>query len=302
MAHVDLQLDRSRVCPLCGGRPRGTTFPFSTVFNGSRFHYMECANCRSVFVDPVPNSETFALMYAKADYHDHHYQGTEEAPYRESARLLRAHLPQGSRVLDYGCGTGAFLKALGAEGFNPFGVEFDKDAAAFAGRNARCETVSVDEFMGLVEKPVFDAIHLGDVLEHMPDPGGTLTQLLQFLRPGGLLFAEGPLETNPSPVYWAARTFGAIKHVARKDLGASGKPTHLFRTGAKQQRDFFLRVEPALAWKHWSVYETGWPYASGGRLKRSIANVAVAVGGRQLLAWTFGNRFRAILSVSPRPE
>jgi hypothetical protein len=49
---------------------------------------------------------------------------------------------------------------------------------------------------------------------------------------------------------------------------------------------------------HWEVYETGWPYASGGAPKRSIAGLANVLGGKTLLGWTFGNRFRGIFPLS----
>lgn len=284
----------SRNCPLCGASPNGITFPYATCFNSVRFSYLRCGGCSSVFVDPVPDHETFARMYAKADYHDCFYEGKEGGAYSESARLLKQYLSAGALVLDYGCGTGAFLKALGAEGFVPFGVEFDQDAARFAGENAGCSTLSVAEFEGQSEYLKFDALHLGDVLEHLPDPASTLKVLLRLLKPGGVLFAEGPLEINPSPVYWAARFFGAIKHRVRPGFKAEHPPTHLFRTGDKQQLAFFSRVDPALSLRHWHIYETGWPYASGGFIKRMIAGFANGFGGKQLLGITFGNRFCGI--------
>lgn len=284
----------SRNCPLCGGRSKGLAFPYATRFNNARFNYLKCGDCSSVFVDPVPDGQTFARMYAKAEYHDCHYEGKEGGAYTESAILLKQYLPTGALVLDYGCGVGAFLKALRDQEFVPFGVEFDKDAAEFAGRNAAWEAMSVERFLTLPNKPKFDAIHLGDVLEHLPNPADTLKELLVYLKPGGIVFVEGPLEINPSPVYWVARLFGALKRVARPNFVAADSPTHLFRTGAKQQLAFFSRMEPNLVLKHWHVYETGWPYASGGLIKRAIAGLARGLGSKQLFGATFGNRFYGV--------
>lgn len=233
-------------------------------------------------------------MYAKSDYHDCHYEGKENVSYTNSASLLKQYVHEGAVVLDYGCGTGAFLKALGAEGLAPFGVEFDQDAARFAGENAGCSTLSVDEFQKQSENLEFDAIHLGDVLEHLPDPIGTLRELLSHLKPGGVLFVEGPLEINPSPVYWATCLFGAIKRIVRPHFIDDHKPIHLFRTDAKQQLAFFTSVAPSLRLQHWHIYETGWPYARGGFIKRMIASFANRLGGKQLFSITFGNRFCGI--------
>ena len=283
-----------RLCPLCSGNAGNSEFPYATSFNNIRFRYLKCKNCSSVFVDPVPDLQTFGMMYAKTAYHDCHYEGVENIAYSDSAKLLRQYLPSGAIVLDYGCGVGAFLKALKSEGFLPYGVEFDTDAARVAGQNAGCEVLSAIEFFDLPAKPSFDVIHLGDVLEHLPDPAATLSQLLDYLRPGGMLFVEGPLEVNPSPVYWAARAFGSIKRLLRPALTPCNAPTHLLRTNEKAQLKFFQNDKFKLSPVFWRVYETGWPYAFGGAVKRFIASLAVMLGGIKVLGITFGNRFEGL--------
>lgn len=290
-----MSLSKSRSCPICGGQPTGSTFPYATRFNDAQFAYLKCGKCKSVFVDPVPDAQTFALMYAKSAYHDHYYDGGQSVDYSESVRLLRQHLKSGTIVLDYGCGVGSFLKTCTSQGLVPFGVEFDGEAALFAAQNANCEAMSVEAFSKLTKTPSFDAIHMGDVLEHLPDPAATLTHLLGFLKPGGVLFIEGPLEVNPSPVFWAARIFGAVKRLIKPTFMFNDPPTHLFRTGAHSQKAFFTRVDKGLSMSHWQVYETGWPYGSGGLIKRGIAALAVLMGGRHFAGVTFGNRFKVIL-------
>jgi SAM-dependent methyltransferase len=189
---------------------------------------------------------------------------------------------------------GGFLEALGNAGFMPCGVEFDRDAALCAGTNANCRSMSVEDFWEQTEKQLFDAIHFGDVLEHLPYPEDTLRKLLAQLKPGGVLFVEGPLEINPSPVYWSAKIFGVLKHLLRPNFVAADPPTHLFRTGGRQQLQFFSRVDPNLQLKVWSVYETGWPYANGSPIKRLIARLAKSIGGKKMFGESFGNRFRGV--------
>lgn len=287
-------MNSARHCPLCDAKASGITFPYVSKFNEVQFKYLKCGACSSVFVDPVPDSQTFAKMYAKAAYHDCNYEAPAGWAYSDSANLLKKYLPAAAKVMDYGCGVGAFLKALEQEGFIPYGVDFDEDAARFAAQYANCETFSVDHFLALTDKPKFDAIHLGDVLEHLPDPVGVIEQLLVYLNPDGLLFVEGPLEINPSPVYWAAHLFGTVKRIVIPHFVSGDAPTHLFRTGAKQQLDFFQLTEPRLELISWTIYETGWPYADGGIVKRAIAGIALLIGGKHLFGITFGNRFRGL--------
>lgn len=287
----------TRPCPLCDAMESSVTFPYRTRFNEVQFNYLKCSACSSVFVDPVPDSSTFAKMYAKAHYHDLHYKGIEGGVYSEAATAVKEYLLPGATVLDYGCGIGAFMKALVREGFIPYGVEFDEAAARYAGQNANCQTFSLDQFVVLSEMreiPKFDAIHLGDVLEHLPDPARVLRNLLGHLKHDGILFVEGPLEINPSLVYWAARAVGWVKRVLKFRFVARDAPTHLFRTDARHQLEFFRRIEPRLVLLSWSVYETGWPYTSGGAIKRAIAGAARLISGRRLFGLIWGNRFRGV--------
>jgi SAM-dependent methyltransferase len=233
-------------------------------------------------------------MYSKASYHDAHYIDCESPRYGNSARLLLDFLPVGASVLDYGCGLGQFLKALKVDGFSATGVEFDKKAAIYAASNADCLVFSTEEFFSQRNKASYNALHLGDVLEHLPEPAETLRELFGFVKPGGLLFVEGPLEINASPVFWAARLFGAAKRRVKPIFTGLSPPTHLVRVNAAQQLAFFARVAPGLARLHWDVHETGWPYANGGALKRALADSAVLLGGKKTFGVTFGNRFRGV--------
>jgi len=276
------------------------TFPYRTTFDETQFNYLKCSACSSVFVDPVPEDNTFAKMYAMADYHDLYYRGTDGGAYFESASVVKEYLLPGATVLDYGCGVGAFLKAVVQAGFVAYGVEFDEDAARYAGQTANCQTFSLDKFLALANMrliPKFDAIHLGDVLEHLPDPASTLKNLLGHLKQDGVLFVEGPLEINPSLVFWVARAHGWVKRIVKPGFVARYAPMHLYRTDAKQQLAFFRRIEPQLNLLAWSVYETGWPYAGGGAVKRAIAGAARLMSGRQLFGLTCGNRFRGVFTL-----
>lgn len=291
-------LNKSRKCPLCSGNAGRSVFPYSTVYNKKQFNYLKCKNCSSVFVNPVPDDETFALMYAKADYHDCHYMKNIDVSYTASAKTLKKFINSKSTVLDYGCGVGNFLKSLSEVGFIPLGVEFDTDAAIYASKNSNCSVVTVDQFFNQKDKELVDAIHMGDVLEHLPDPLKTLNDVLKFLKPGGVLFVEGPIETNPSLVYWSALLFGSVKRFLNKDSHGLHTPTHLFRTNAEQQLAFFSRTRDDLELLYWDVYETGWPYINGNLFKRFIAKLAIFIAKIFFFKPIIGNRFVAVFKTN----
>jgi len=283
-----------RNCPICDGEGKDTVFPYGTIFNKQHFSYIKCVNCRCVYVNPIPDSSTFSLMYDKSNYHNIHYFDINLSEYESSINVLKKFLTvKKNTVLDYGCGVGLFLKLLTNYGFIGTGVEFDKSAANHAAKYAKCEVLTTDGFNSNISKDRFDCIHFGDVLEHLSDPYIIVHQTLKQLKVGGVLFAEGPLEINPSPVYYSALFFASIKRLFDRRISSSHSPTHLFRVSAKQQLDFFHRFDD-LEIVYWEVYDTGFPYSYGNSIKKLIAKIGKLVGGKSFFNLVFGNRFRVI--------
>ena len=93
------------------------------------------------------------------------------------------------RILDVGCGTGANLLMLSKFG-DAEGVDLSEDALAFC-RERGLENVK----LGAAEKlpyddGTFDLVTALDVVEHLDDDLGGLSEMRRVLRPGGrvLLF------------------------------------------------------------------------------------------------------------------
>ncbi len=234
-------------------------------------------------------------MYAKDVYHEIDYDNEVGETYSNSVQLLRNYVDRGVSILDYGCGTGGFLEALYKYGFTPSGVEFDQSVAVSASNNGLFNVYTVDDFYKNCVGRSFDAIHLGDVLEHIPYPIDLIEKILPSLKSGGIFFIEGPLEKNPSLVYWISKTYGWLKHIGKPNFIATDPPHHLFRTSERQQLEFFNEFND-LQLEYWRVYESGWPYIEGGLIKRIIAKIAILMGEKKIGKITFGNRFQIILS------
>jgi len=294
-------------CPLCQGDAEGSAFPFGTVWNGRRYDYLRCGRCRSSFISPLPSEDEFRLMYDQSSYHDCYYQCEGEEPTDTALPAIRDRLPSVGRLLDFGCGNGAFLRAARSAGFDCEGVELDEKARAQASANSGCPVRSLAEVMG--SGSTFGVIHLGDVLEHLPSPEAVMRELEPLLAKGGIFFIEGPLEDNPSLVLFASRAFGAFKKLAGRSLYGVLPPFHLFRTTARAQRAFFERrlgYQIAL----FRVHETGWPYrnpgdsllrpgSAGAFIRQAIGLAAIAAGAAlSRTPLRIGNRFVAL--VEPR--
>jgi SAM-dependent methyltransferase len=113
--------------------------------------------------------------------------------------LLLAEVEPGERVLDLGCGAGRFVAALQDAGADPVGVEIAEAALERARRN-----VPGAEFHGLaadgaipLEDASVDLVWCSEVLEHVPDTAGLLSEVRRVLRTGGRLVVTTPSHDLP---------------------------------------------------------------------------------------------------------
>lgn len=106
------------------------------------------------------------------------------------------------RVLDIGCGDGAFLEALRNAGWTGEGVEMSPVAAAAA--KARGLTVHTGTLETLsFPDGRFTTIRFWHVLEHLIDPAAALRRIVRWLAPGGELILG-----VPNAASFSARVFG----------------------------------------------------------------------------------------------
>lgn len=280
-------------CPLCGSDKRKHSFPYSVTFIERVYSYYRCQQCFAVYIDPIPDASVFTEIYSKNNYHDNHYHSQDLTAYYSSVALMSDYASHSDHILDYGCGAGHFLRCLRSQGFHARGVEFDTEAALAASTFSGCEVIPLKNTPLSSLTGHYDLIHLGDVLEHLPSPVTTLHSILSLLKPGGILFVEGPLEANLSPVYLSARLYGFLKNTFLRNAPGPGIPAHLFITSDFSQKYFFTHNFPSLSLLSWHVSESGWPYKNSGFIKNLIAETAVSIGGRRIGPFVFGNRFQA---------
>jgi len=166
-------------------------------------------------------------------------------------RWLSASAP--GTLIDFGCGNGAVLDLARGQGWTAVGVEWDPAVCAEVERRTSCRVLPRSA-IGALAPGAADALHFGDVIEHLTDPGAEVSQVLPLVRPGGTVLAQGPLEGNASVftlALRAARGLGAGRAVS--DM----PPYHVvLATSAGQQR-FFARL--GLSPLRYEVTEVAWP-------------------------------------------
>lgn len=122
--------------------------------------------------------------------------GHAEGRYHTNLRPeMRPFVPAAARrILDVGCGAGAFAAALKRErpGAEVWGVEPEEHAHAHAAKVLDHALHGLfNEALALPEAH-FDAIIFNDSLEHFPDHRPALQLALRLLAPGGVLVASVP--------------------------------------------------------------------------------------------------------------
>ena len=95
------------------------------------------------------------------------------------------------RLLDVGCGNGAFLKLAQKAGWSVHGIDFDPIAVAEAREGG------LDIFLGDIDQlaaqeQTYDWITCSHVLEHVHHPQKLLKSMQRLLRPGGTLWLQTP--------------------------------------------------------------------------------------------------------------
>ncbi len=147
---------------------------------------------------------------------------------RYYAALVKRYAPPGGRLLEMGCGLGHLLGLL-QDDFASVGIDlidYSVEQTRLNAPKAEAYQMSADD-LSAFESGAFSAVVALHLVEHLPDPEGTIRQVNRLLQPGGLfLFA------TPHPDY-------ALRRFKDRENDAIGKDkTH-------------INVHPPRQWRAW---------------------------------------------------
>jgi SAM-dependent methyltransferase len=98
---------------------------------------------------------------------------------------MRQHVPlEGKRILDFGCGVGAFVRRM--QEFSPtvYGFDVDPESVARGTEEVLGLALAVGEHLPYKDGS-FDVVLMHEVLEHVDDDLATLREVKRVLAPGG---------------------------------------------------------------------------------------------------------------------
>lgn len=206
-------------CPLCGSERLQHVFTVKDyTVSKQEFMIDECIDCTARFTQEVPNEQNISAYYKSEDYISHTntstgfinrlYQSVRKRTLKQKRKLVTASTGiRTGKLLDLGCGTGAFVNEMKQSGWEVTGLEPDADARAVAQRLYNIPVGDSSQFFAL-PTGTFDAIAMWHVLEHVHDLHGYVDQLKKLLSTEGKLFVAVPNYTSRDAAiyqqYWAA--------------------------------------------------------------------------------------------------
>ncbi|CAA9282641.1 MAG: hypothetical protein AVDCRST_MAG56-4903 [uncultured Cytophagales bacterium] len=232
-------------CPMCQSkRIREWCKGYDRLLgiNEQIFTYSKCKNCRLVFLSERP-LETEIYRYYPENYGPYlasgltHYS-KKSSPSRKSQVLLksisykiarRANVlvnkvytndfsrnlqrsyalnRQGSLLLDFGCGSDAFLNEARAKGWQTIGMDFSEQSVAQVIKSQHTGILyASEEAWNRIEDSSLDFVRMNHVLEHLYHPARVLEMIFRKMKPGATLHIAIP---NPDGL--SASVFRSLWH------------------------------------------------------------------------------------------
>ena len=192
-------------CAVCGGDqlvehlavageqgPKGL-IPTTDRFGTALSDIVRCRGCTHMQLREIPTQAELEQAYAAAASDDY---VEEEAGQRATARdlleRLERHVEKGPLV-DLGCWVGFLLDEARARGWDPVtGIEPSTFASGYARDRLRLDVRTDDLMTADLPAGRQHAVVLGDVIEHLPDPGAALDRVMGLLAPGGAVMLMLP--------------------------------------------------------------------------------------------------------------
>lgn len=206
-------------CPVCGSSDISIQLTVKDhMVSGETFPVAGCIACKARFTQDIPDKDQIGRYYKSESYISH--TDTRKGLVNRLYHTVRRHTLQSKRkameaalgkargsILDYGCGTGAFLDVMKKAGWQAMGVEPDGDARRVAKEQYGVDALEPGSLAEFPDASV-DIITLWHVLEHVYELHETLAQLHRILKPGGHMFIAVPNYTSSDAehykAFWAA--------------------------------------------------------------------------------------------------
>jgi len=203
--------------------------------SGKYFEVMTHEEYEMLVTSPIPKnlenyykSETYiSHTDSRKTFFDKIYQVVKNHTLKQKFLLLNSFTSGSKSVLDFGAGTGDFLKICKNNNWQVLGVE----PSAEARENAVKKGIYLKENLLDINNQIFDVITLWHVLEHVENLKSTIKVLKSLLQPEGRIVVAVPNYKSYDAKFYK-------EHWAAYDV-----PRHLWHFSQKAIHKLFLEVE-----------------------------------------------------------
>jgi SAM-dependent methyltransferase len=167
--------------------------PTTDKFGAALSDIVRCEECGHGQLARMPSEVELGEAYGEAASDDY---VEEEEGQRATARIaldrIERHTGGPGALLDLGCWVGFLLSEADKRGWKTLGVEPSDFAAAYAKDELGLDIIQGDLLEADVPLGEWDAVVLGDVIEHLLDPAGALDRIAELLKPDGVVYMAIP--------------------------------------------------------------------------------------------------------------
>lgn len=188
----------SRTCPACDSNAS------TPSFSKHGMSYVECSECRTIFVNPAPTAEILQEYYRNSE--NYKFWTSTIFPLTENVRREKIFIPRADALFsiceEYGQSLGALVEI--GPGFGTFCEEIAKrnlfekvlaiEPTPELAQSLREKGIEVIEkfIEEITEQSIADVVVAFEVIEHMLDPRRFLDIIFNMLRSDGLLMLTAP--------------------------------------------------------------------------------------------------------------
>jgi len=205
-------------CPICSGSSTQLYLKVKDfTVTGKVFQIVSCNDCTFKYTIDAPSESEIGPYYKSEEYISHTdtksglisriYHLIRKFTLKQKRSWISRYYPSKGSLLDYGCGTGAFLFEMYSNEWNVKGYEPDESARNLVKQNYGLNILTKTELQE-IQPESFDIITLWHVLEHVHTLKHTLTHLVSLLNPNGFLLIAVPnsdsFDAEYYKEYWAA--------------------------------------------------------------------------------------------------
>lgn len=208
-------------CNLCNSNST------KSIMNVDGYNIVKCKECGLVYVNPRLKQKKLHEIYKKDYFSNSAFKfkklglyGYEKyleeedyikATFNERLKIINSYSKK-ARLLDIGCALGFFLEIARNDGWNAQGLEIAKFAYEYATNKLELPVMNKTLEEAKFKSDSFDVVTIFDVIEHLPNPNGTIKEIRRILKPNGLIAITTP-NIGSIPAKLLGKNWEEIKRV-----------------------------------------------------------------------------------------